>query len=102
LAKKKRSIRKKKLNRPPQRPWRLWAIAATAIVLVIGGLSLLLIGNNAAAESGTPSLVVEQTEVDEGYQTYNTPVRTSFKIRNEGDGPLHILGEPQVQLMEGC
>lgn len=101
MATKRYSTRRKKLNQP-QPPWWLWAVIATAMVLVVGGLSALLIGNDATPAGGTPRLVVDQTQVDEGYQTYNTPVHTAFKIRNEGDGPLRILGEPQVQLVEGC
>ncbi|MEW5957404.1 MAG: hypothetical protein AB1801_06755 [Chloroflexota bacterium] len=87
----------------PSRPWWLWAVVAAAVVLVVGGLSMLLIfGGSDTSSGGTPKLVVDQTVIDEGYVKLNTPVRTSFTLRNEGDGPLRLLGEPQVQLVEGC
>jgi hypothetical protein len=77
-------------------------VSALALVLIVIGVTALLISDNARSVTGTPKLVVEQAVVDEGYQTINTPVRTSFNIRNEGDGPLRVLGEPQVELVEGC
>lgn len=70
--------------------------------LAVVGLSLWLISGETGLENGTPKLVVNQTVVDEGYQKLDTVVRTSFTLRNEGDAPLRILGEPQVQLVEGC
>jgi hypothetical protein len=40
--------------------------------------------------------------VDEGYVRFNVPVRTTFRLSNVGDQPLQILGQPQVELVEGC
>ena len=98
--KKKKTV---KVNRSAsQRPWWLWAVAAAAVVLVVGGLAVLLTSNSSEPENGTPKVVVDQPIVDEGYQKLNDTVRTSFKIRNEGNASLQILGEPQVELVEGC
>ncbi len=83
-----------------QRPWWLWAVAVVAVFLVVGGLTVMLTGTS--PESGTPKVVVDQTIIDEGYQKLNKTIRTSFKIRNEGTASLQILGEPQVELVEGC
>ena len=85
-----------------RRPKWLPIVVALALALIVIGAAALLISDNAQLITGTPRLVVEQTVIDEGYQTINTPVRTSFNIRNEGDGPLRVLGEPQVELVEGC
>lgn len=86
----------------PQRPWWIWAVAAVGVIAVVGGLAVLLTSNHGGLEDGTPQIVVDQTTIDEGYQKLDTPVRTSFTLRNEGDAPLQILGEPQVELVEGC
>jgi hypothetical protein len=51
---------------------------------------------------GAPRLGVDQTVIDEGYVKFNVPVRTVFELSNVGDQPLTILGEPTVQLVEGC
>ena len=100
---KKSQKKRKAAQASPQRPYWLWAVVAAAVLLVVGGLSILLIsGDSNTTSGGTPKLVVDQTEIDEGYVKLNTSVRTSFTIRNEGDGLLRVLGEPQVQLVEGC
>lgn len=85
-----------------QRPLWLWAAAAVAVVLVVGGLTVLLTSPNATAEDGSPKVVVDQPVVDEGYQKLDKTIRTSFTLRNEGDATLRILDEPQVELVEGC
>ena len=103
MAKKSKKRGKVAQTNPQQRPYWLWAVVAAAVLLVVGGVSILLIsGDSNAASGGTPKLVVEETVVDEGYVELNTPVRTSFTLRNEGDGLLRVLGEPEVQLVEGC
>lgn len=80
----------------------LWIVAAVAVVLIGGGLTLLLSAGSSPPENGTPELVVDQPVIDEGYQKLDQVVRTSFTLRNEGDAALRILGEPQVKLVEGC
>jgi hypothetical protein len=52
--------------------------------------------------AGPPRLVVDQTTIDEGYNKYNVPIRTTFRLRNVGAQPLQILDTPQVRLVEGC
>jgi hypothetical protein len=96
--------RKTHSKRPTSSRKPTWFIVAVglALVLIMGGAAAFLITGNSWPATGTPKLVVEQTVIDEGYQTNNTPVRTAFTIRNEGDGPLRVLGEPQVELVEGC
>jgi len=96
----KKQQRKTAAPAATQRPWWLWAVAAAAVILVVGGLTVLLTANNSG--SGVPKVAVDRTEIDEGYQKLNSTIRTSFKLRNEGDGPLQILGEPEVKLVEGC
>lgn len=85
-----------------RKPSWLVVVVAMALGLIVIGAAALLITGSAQPASGTPKLVIEQAVIDEGYQTINTPVRTAFNIRNEGDGPLQVLGEPQVELVEGC
>ena len=99
---KKKKRRKTTTSVAPQRPWRLWAVAGVAVILVVSGLAMLLIFDTNSPEDGTPKVVVDRTEIDEGYQKLNSTIRTSFTLRNEGDGTLRILGEPQVELVEGC
>jgi hypothetical protein len=90
----------KKNNPNTQSKWLLWLGIAVAVLLITGGAVMLFNGNSAA--SGTPRVVVEQPVIDVGYQAYKTQVQNDFKISNTGDGPLTILGEPEVELVEGC
>lgn len=49
-----------------------------------------------------PALQVSQTHFDYGDVHYNVPVTTSFQVKNIGDDTLFFLGEPQIQVVEGC
>ena len=99
----KRRTKNENIVQPkPQRLWRLWFAGAVIVSLAVVGLSLWLILGETGLENGTPKLVVNQTVIDEGYQKLDESIRTSFTLRNEGDAPLRILGEPRVQLVEGC
>ena len=102
MAKKKKKRRNTTAQNTPQRTWWLWAVVGVAIVLAVSGVTIVLTSNNDQIEDGTPELVVDQTVIDEGYQKLDSTVRTSFTLRNEGDATLRILGEPQVELVEGC
>jgi hypothetical protein len=52
---------------------------------------------------GAPKLAVISSEtVDYGDVKLGTTVETVFQIQNIGDENLHIVGEPVVELIEGC
>ena len=78
-----------------------------AVVLAVAALSLAGSRQNAqggatAPVAGAPRLSVPQTSVDLGAQRFETPVESVFTVSNTGDAPLTILGEPRVELIEGC
>lgn len=77
------------------------------LVVVVGALVLALLRNNqqepyTAEVSGAPNAEVDQTVVDYGDVQFEKPVEAVFNIRNTGDQPLQILGEPRVELLQGC
>ena len=92
------------LSRYSPWPW----LAGIAVLLLIGGGSLMVWNSDNSQPTvtpqiiGSPRLTVDQTIVDEGYIQFNVPVQTTFRLSNIGDQPLNILGEPQVELVEGC
>lgn len=52
--------------------------------------------------TGAPRLMVPQDSFDYGDVKLGSTITTTFDVRNTGDQPLVILGEPQVELVEGC
>lgn len=82
-------------------------VAGGAILLIIAGLTIWWTSSGSGSTpapqaGGAPRLVVDRTLIDDGYVKFDTPVQAGFKLSNTGTQPLQILGEPQVELIEGC
>jgi hypothetical protein len=88
---------------PRRLPW-LWIAAGAAVVLIAGGVILLSAPTSPAPSSvaGAPRLAIDRTAVDEGYVKFGTPVHETFRLSNVGNQPLQILGNPRVELVQGC
>jgi hypothetical protein len=76
---------------------------------IIVVFALVLSQSNTAQSSdfkvevnGSPRIAVKQDTVDYGDRHYNIPVESVFALGNIGDQPLMIVGEPQVEVVEGC
>lgn len=95
---------------PPPAPKRpAWLLPAVLVGLgaAIIALALWLMQTNQPAPytaevAGQPSAALDQTLFDYGDVRVDTPVETIFRVKNVGDQPLTILGEPRVELIEGC
>jgi hypothetical protein len=65
-------------------------------------------GNNSQQSSAAPQAVaggrlsVDRDSLDFGRVPLDKAVRAEFTLKNEGDQPLRILGEPRVELVQGC
>ena len=83
-----------------------WLAGIGVLALIVGGVVVWTTSSPETAVTpqvvGAPKLVVDQTVVDEGYLQYNVPVRTTYRLSNVGDQPLKIVGQPMVELAEGC
>ena len=83
-----------------------WLAGIGVLVLIVGGVVVWTTSRPGAAVPpqvvGAPKLAVDQTVVDEGYMQYNVPVRTTYRLSNVGDQPLKIVGQPMMELVEGC
>ena len=99
-----KKLGRKGVSSMPRRRLWLWIAAGAAVVLIAGGAVVLSARTSPAAPAvaGTPRLAVDRTMVDEGYVKFGTPVHETFRLSNAGNQPLQILGEPQVELVEGC
>jgi hypothetical protein len=71
--------------------------------MALAGLTALWWQTSAGdAAGGKPRLVADRTEVDLGQHPFDAPASAVFTLTNAGDGLLRILGEPLVDVVEGC
>lgn len=89
-----------------QRPtWLLPAVIVGAIVVVLAIVAAMTGSRRESFEpevAGAPRAEVDQTSIDHGAVRFEQPVESVFRVRNVGDQPLTILGEPRVELLQGC
>ena len=103
MSRKSRSRKNQSSSRQSFWPW----LAGIGVLLLIVGVVVVWTSSRpetavAPQVVGAPKLIVDQTVVDEGYLQYNVPVRTTYRLSNVGDQPLKIVGQPMVELVEGC
>ena len=89
------------------RRWLLPGLLALAGLVVIAVIVVQVQARQAAASytpevTGRPSASINHTAFDYGNVKNNTPVKTQFQVKNVGDQELVILGEPRVEVVEGC
>ena len=77
-------------------------LLATAIVLINQQQQSGPPPGYVPAVTGAPRVAVSEDVIDYGNVRLNTTIETVFRVQNVGDRPLHILGEPQVELIQGC
>lgn len=111
-----RSKKRQRSNRRKSNTNMQWIIGGLVggAVLIIAALVLgVFQGDDSASQepfdpnfepevTGAPSVAVDQEVIDYGDVKLGTTVTTVFNVRNVGDEPLQIIGEPRVELVEGC
>ena len=88
-------------------PWPIIAMVAGAVLIIVVGF---LAWNGSRANkpgatpqfTGGPKLSVDRDSINFGKLPLDQPVRAEFKLKNMGDQPLAIKGEPRVELVKGC
>ena len=65
-------------------------------------LAVLAVACQSGRASAQPRLEVDRTEIDFGQVQVGKTVRASFELSNVGDQSLRLLGEPEVEVVEGC
>lgn len=56
----------------------------------------------AAQHAGGPRLSVDTDTIDFGTVRFEKFVTARFRLRNVGDQPLRLAGNPPVEVVEGC
>lgn len=100
---------KRKNKATPKSPWPFVAMGIGAVLIVVVGF-LTWRGSTSGARSasatpqvtGGPKLGIDRDSIDFGKLPLDKPVRAEFKLKNVGDQPLAIKGEPRVELVKGC
>jgi hypothetical protein len=99
-----KKIVRKKQQTTSRFTW-IWAVAG-ALLLIVGGVVIWNgLGRRTTAPpqvTGAPRLAVDQSTIDEGDVKLGKTIRSAFRLHNVGDQPLQVLGEPQVEVVEGC
>lgn len=89
----------------------VWVLLGATVVVIVLAAAVMLVNQqqqNSPAPgfvpqvTGAPRVAVSEEVVDYGDVPLNTTIETVFRVRNVGDRPLQILGEPQVELVQGC
>lgn len=90
----------------PQRPaWLIPTVIIGAIVVILAILAVLAGSRREPFEpevTGAPHVEIDQTSIDHGSVRFEQSVESVFRVRNVGDQPLVIMGEPRVELLQGC
>lgn len=100
---KSRKNRSTGLARRPR--WLLPALIVAAAALVLAFVAALTGGGREAfvpQVTGAPRAEVDQDSIDHGFVRFEQPVESVFRVRNIGDESLTIMGEPRVELLQGC
>lgn len=78
-------------------------ITAVAVLAILSQPKSLISADFRPQVLGAPSLAVLSDEVvNHGDVPVGQFVETEFVVQNVGDEILHILGNPQIQVVEGC
>ena len=94
MAKKNQKYRKQK-----QQKNFLWLL-----VVLGGGLLLLaaILFARGGGNGGTPSIKVDQDQIDYGYVKFGENRQFTLQVTNTGDGNLRFKEQPYVEVLEGC
>ncbi|MBL8131337.1 MAG: DUF1573 domain-containing protein [Anaerolineae bacterium] len=78
------------------------------VVAILGVIGLAFAASQGAAPPFTPEVIgaphaqVDTTLIDHGDVKMEDFAESIFRVRNAGDQTLRILGEPRVELVQGC
>ncbi len=85
--------------------WLIPAALAVVAVVIIGGIAAVVANQRppyVPEVTDRPAVRISQEYFDYGTVHYSQVVNTSFQVKNVGDETLYVLGEPRIEVVEGC
>ena len=96
---------KRQAHRPAGKPVTLpIVIGLAALVLIAAGIVVTTrgAGGSPPQAASAPRLTVDRETIDFGKVPLDVPVKAVFVLSNTGGRPLNILGEPVIEVKQGC
>jgi hypothetical protein len=90
--------REKSRKQKQRLPWMVLAIGGVMLVIA----AFLFARQGGDDGGGTPSIAVDQQQIDYGDVKFGVNKTFAIKITNTGDGTLRFKEEPYIQVLEGC
>ncbi len=90
----------KKHRRQKQRKSFPWSVVAIGGVLLL--IAAFFLANRGGDGGGTPSIAVDQQQIDYGDVKFGVNKTFAIKVTNTGDGTLRFKEEPYIEVLEGC
>jgi len=79
-------------------PWVILAIGGAMLVIA----AFLFARQGSGDGGGTPSIAVDQQQIDYGDVKFGVNKTFTVKVTNTGEGTLKFKEEPYIQVLEGC
>jgi len=79
-------------------PWLLLVLGGVFIAVAV----FLFARQGGGDGGGTPSIAVDQQQIDYGDQHFGTNLTFAVKVTNTGDGTLRFKDQPYIEVLEGC
>ncbi len=92
----KRNKRKKQKKKFP------WAFVAIGGVLLVITAFFFARQGGGDDGGGTPSIAVDQQQIDYGDVKFGVNKTFAIKVTNTGDGTLRFKEDPYIEVLEGC
>ncbi len=94
MSKNNKRYRKQKKNFP----W-LWVMLGGGLLLIA---AFFFANQGGDTGGGTPSIQVDQQNIDYGYVKFGETKSFAIKVTNSGDGTLRFKEQPYIEVLKGC
>jgi hypothetical protein len=90
----------KKNKRQKQQQKFPWLFLALGVVFI--ALAVFLFARQGGSGGGTPTIAVDQQQIDYGDVKFGVNKTFAIKVTNTGDGTLRFKEDPYIEVLEGC